>query len=114
MPPSTRYLLTYDYVPNVLEKRGPHREGHLGLARTMIECGTCVSGGPTSIPGGDGVPKGGEFASEGCMNNGGGGGGGGGEWTGVSPLDGLMLFVYARFDYYLHPSVDHAGRLSPP
>jgi hypothetical protein len=57
--PTTRYLLSYDYVPDVLEKRGPYREGHLGLAKAMIEGGTCVSGGPTSRPGED-VPKGGE------------------------------------------------------
>ncbi|KAL3809479.1 hypothetical protein ACHAXA_007779 [Cyclostephanos tholiformis] len=58
--PSTRYLLSYDYVPDVLERRGPYREGHLGLANMMIEGGTCVSGGPTLIPG-EGVPKGGEY-----------------------------------------------------
>jgi hypothetical protein len=56
--PPTRYLLSYDYVPDVLEKRGPHREGHLGLARAMIEEGVCVSGGPSAVPG-EGVPGGG-------------------------------------------------------
>ncbi|KAL3801707.1 hypothetical protein ACHAW5_010047 [Stephanodiscus triporus] len=59
-PPPTRYLLSYDYVPDVLEKRGPYREGHLGLAKAMIEGGTCVSGGPTSRPGED-VPRGALF-----------------------------------------------------
>ncbi|KAG7339254.1 YciI-like protein [Nitzschia inconspicua] len=44
---ATQYLLRYDYVPDVLEKRGPFREGHLGLAKQMIEEGTCLSGGPT-------------------------------------------------------------------
>ena len=57
--PPTRYLLNYEYIPDVLEKRGPYREGHIGLAKEMIESGTCVSGGPHLIPG-DGVPNGGE------------------------------------------------------
>ena len=55
--PPTRYMLQYKYVPDVLEKRGPHREGHIGLAQGMVEAGTCVSGGPTVS---DGVPDGGE------------------------------------------------------
>lgn len=48
---ATRYLLHYDYVPDVLEKRGPHREGHLGLAKELIAEGKCLSGGPTGTPG---------------------------------------------------------------
>ena len=56
--PSKRYLLSYEYIPDVLEKRGPYREGHLGLAKDMIEEGVCVSGGPTSILG-ESVPNGG-------------------------------------------------------
>ena len=39
------YLLQYDYVPDVLEKRGPFREGHLNLAKELIEAGKCLSGG---------------------------------------------------------------------
>lgn len=48
---ATRFLLQYDYVPDVLEKRGPYREGHLGLAKELISAGKCLSGGPTSPPG---------------------------------------------------------------
>ena len=44
---ATQYLLHYDYIPEVLEKRGPHREAHLGLAKKLIEEGRCLSGGPT-------------------------------------------------------------------
>lgn len=44
---ATQYLLQYDYIPEVLEKRGPYREAHLGLAKKLIEEGRCVSGGPT-------------------------------------------------------------------
>jgi uncharacterized protein len=45
--PAKQYLLRYDYIPDVLEKRGPHREGHLGLAKKLIDEGKCLSGGPT-------------------------------------------------------------------
>lgn len=40
---STRYLLHYDYVPDVLEKRPPYRDEHLRLAKEL-----CRSGGPTA------------------------------------------------------------------
>ncbi|KAL7480323.1 hypothetical protein ACHAW6_006022 [Cyclotella cf. meneghiniana] len=58
--PPTRYLLSYDYVPDVLEKRVPHREGHIGLAKDMVQQGLCVSGGPSCTPG-DSVPSGALF-----------------------------------------------------
>lgn len=44
---ATQYLLRYEYIPDVLEKRGPFREGHLDLAKQLIAEGTCLSGGPT-------------------------------------------------------------------
>ena len=47
---ATQYLLHYDYIPDVLEKRGPHREGHLNLAKDLISQGKCLSGGPTGPP----------------------------------------------------------------
>jgi uncharacterized protein YciI len=47
---STNYLLKYEYIPDVLEKRGPHREGHIGLAKKLIEENKCLSGGPTGEP----------------------------------------------------------------
>ncbi len=56
---STRYILSYDYIPDVLEKRDPYREGHLGLAKSMVADGTCINGGPT-FPPGKSVPNGGE------------------------------------------------------
>jgi len=59
-PAPTRYILLYDYIPDVVEKRGPFRDGHLGLAKSMVADGTCISGGPT-LPPGEGVPNGGEF-----------------------------------------------------
>ncbi|KAL3760313.1 hypothetical protein ACHAWU_006311 [Discostella pseudostelligera] len=56
-PAPTRYILSYDYITDVLEKRGPFRDGHLGLAKSMVADGTCISGGPT-LPPGEGVPNG--------------------------------------------------------
>lgn len=47
-PPPTQYLLTYDYVADVLEKRGPYREEHLQLAKDLIAQGKCSAGGPIS------------------------------------------------------------------
>ena len=44
---AAQYLLKYDYIPDVLEKRGPHREAHLNLAKRFIAEGRCLSGGPT-------------------------------------------------------------------
>ena len=57
---ATQYLLKYDYIPDVLEKRGPYREGHLGLAKQLIAEGTCLSGGPTGEVGMS-IPKGALF-----------------------------------------------------
>lgn len=47
---ATQYLLKYEYIPDVLEKRGPYREGHIGLAKKMVAEGKCLSGGPTGEP----------------------------------------------------------------
>jgi hypothetical protein len=47
---ATNYLLKYEYIPDVLEKRGPYREAHIGLAKKMIEENKCLSGGPTGEP----------------------------------------------------------------
>lgn len=41
--PLTQYIVRYTYIPDVLERRGPHRERHLQLARQW-----CLSGGPTA------------------------------------------------------------------
>lgn len=54
------YLLKYDYIPDVLEKRGPYREGHLQLAKELIADSKCLSGGPTGVPGEE-VPTGALF-----------------------------------------------------
>ena len=43
---ATKFLLKYEYIPEVLEKRGPYREEHIALANQFIEEGSCLSGGP--------------------------------------------------------------------
>jgi uncharacterized protein YciI len=53
-----RYLaLTYDYVPDVVGRRAPHREAHLALAREWAEDGRIVAGGALGDP-----PRGAFFA----------------------------------------------------
>ena len=50
------YLLRYNYVPDILERRGPHRPGHLAAAHAAHAKGQCILGGPTGSP-----PSGGIF-----------------------------------------------------
>ena len=57
---SPQYVLQYDYIEDVLDKRAPFREGHLALAQEMIQQGTCLSGGPYS-PTVDGAPPTGAY-----------------------------------------------------
>jgi len=53
----TLHLLVYDYVADVLERRGPHREGHLALLRAYQADGRAVIGGAIGDP-----PRGALFA----------------------------------------------------
>lgn len=50
-------LLLYDYVPDILERREPHREGHLELVRRWKDDGRLVMAGPLGDP-----PRGAAFA----------------------------------------------------
>jgi uncharacterized protein YciI len=50
-------LLLYDYVPDVLERRGPHREEHLALIAAWHADGRLEIAGATGDP-----PEGGAFA----------------------------------------------------
>jgi len=43
-------VLFYDYPPDVLERREPHREGHLALLRERHEAGDCVMAGALGDP----------------------------------------------------------------
>jgi len=44
------YLLLYDYVPDILEKRGPHRAAHLAAAQAAVERGDMVLAGALNPP----------------------------------------------------------------
>ncbi len=43
-------LLRYDYVPDILERREPHRERHLALVRRWKDEGQLVMAGPLGNP----------------------------------------------------------------
>jgi uncharacterized protein YciI len=49
------YVLFYDYVENVLERRAPLREKHLGLAKKAHERGELLLAGALSDPVDQGV-----------------------------------------------------------
>ncbi|MEA2422995.1 MAG: uncharacterized protein QOF55_2094 [Thermoleophilaceae bacterium] len=44
------FVLLYDYVPNVVERRAPHREAHLALYRRWREEGRLLMGGAVGDP----------------------------------------------------------------
>ena len=43
-------LLIYDYVENIVERRAPHREGHLAYAQRYKDDGRLVAGGAIGDP----------------------------------------------------------------
>lgn len=51
------HLLVYEYVEDMVERRAPHREGHLALVARCHEEGRLVIAGATGVP-----PSGGLFA----------------------------------------------------
>ena len=44
------YVLQYEFVENVLEKRAPFREGHLAIFRKQVQDGNLVIGGVVDHP----------------------------------------------------------------
>src|SRR5688500_11928868 len=44
------YLLLYDYVPDIVERRGPHRAAHIAHARAAVDRGELVLGGALANP----------------------------------------------------------------
>jgi len=44
------YLLLYDYVSDIVERRGPHRAAHVAHARAAVEKGELVLGGALADP----------------------------------------------------------------
>lgn len=43
-------LLLYDYAPDILERRGPHREAHLAAIRSERDAGRVTLVGPIGDP----------------------------------------------------------------
>lgn len=48
--PETLQLLAYDYVPDILERRAPHRDGHLALIAKAHEDGSLLIAGAAGDP----------------------------------------------------------------
>ncbi|KAJ1491530.1 hypothetical protein T484DRAFT_1933015 [Baffinella frigidus] len=48
--PTAMLVLLYTYVPDILEKRGPHRAGHLAGAKTHEDSGKLVAAGAYANP----------------------------------------------------------------
>lgn len=48
--PVVHYVLFYDYVEDVVEKRAPYRADHLAWARTWKDDGRIVMGGALGSP----------------------------------------------------------------
>ncbi len=44
------YILFYDFVENILERRAPHREAHMKEIRAAKDDGRIVMGGPVGDP----------------------------------------------------------------
>jgi uncharacterized protein len=48
--PEQLHILFYEYVPDVVERRAPHREGHLALIRRWHDEGRIVMAGGLGDP----------------------------------------------------------------
>jgi uncharacterized protein YciI len=48
--PRPHQLLTYRYVPDILERRGPYREAHLALLADLHAAGNLVMAGAAGDP----------------------------------------------------------------
>ena len=49
-PPPTFSLLSYAYVPDILEKRGPYRAEHIAAAKAAVAAGKMAMAGATGDP----------------------------------------------------------------
>ncbi|HEY1540571.1 MAG TPA: YciI family protein [Solirubrobacteraceae bacterium] len=48
--PTPNFVLIYDYVADISERRGPHRAAHLGHANDWKDEGRLISGGALGSP----------------------------------------------------------------
>jgi uncharacterized protein len=49
-PPPPFHTLTYAYVPDILERRGPYRAAHIDAAKAAVAAGKMVLAGATGDP----------------------------------------------------------------
>ncbi len=50
MAPVPHVVLTYDYVPDILERRAPHREAHLARIGEWVGSGAMLMAGAVGDP----------------------------------------------------------------
>jgi uncharacterized protein YciI len=86
MPDADTYLLLYTYVPDMADRRGPHREAHLAGIRAEQDAGRIVMAGALGNP-----PTGGAIA-----------------WRGVTPEE-IEQFTLA--DPYVQNGLVTAKRI---
>ena len=43
-------VLLYDYVPDIVERRAPHREAHLARIAAWVDSGRMLMAGATGVP----------------------------------------------------------------
>jgi uncharacterized protein len=48
--PDPQYILFYDYVEDIVDRRAPHREGHMNVIRAGKDDGRIVTAGPLGDP----------------------------------------------------------------
>jgi uncharacterized protein len=48
--PATHHILFYEYVPDMVDRRGPHRDDHLALIRRWKEDGRIAMAGALGDP----------------------------------------------------------------
>jgi uncharacterized protein YciI len=62
MTENTTYLLLYTYVDDIIDRRGPHRAGHLERIRAEKDAGRVIMAGAVGDP-----PSGGAIVFQGVM-----------------------------------------------
>ena len=45
MDPDTHTLLLYEYVDDIIERRGPYRDAHIALLKQLKDAGTILMAG---------------------------------------------------------------------
>ncbi len=50
MDPDTHTLLLYEYVDDIIERRGPYRDAHIALLQQLKDAGTILMAGAVGDP----------------------------------------------------------------